>query len=474
MTGTAGGADTDHGVLLSAPTVRGLAALGVPVRGWARPVEVIDLSFDAAPERAFTDAGAFSCSRSALDEALGRAALAAGVERVHGTVREVRREAGGYQAVLDDGRESVPVAAGHVVIATGAPASGPDGSRHTGGLACARRFTGVKLGTRMLLAMDLPATIGPADRPACAWAIPGPGRTVTVGVAQTGGPAPLGPAALMDRALRALAGACLGLEGTEPLGPLTSGPLHTGFTPARVSAADGLLVGDAAGLVNPFTGEGLSYAVQSAQLAADAIAARPSDPDAARRTYATRLGGTFVGYFETARHAARRYHLTWRVLADAAGSDHPFFAKARRAILLPDGLASLTAPERLSLSPREGVLAGKFTIACDEVAITTIRREWPFLARLVISGDVMAHGRLRPAVLFLAALLADGARPDPRRATTAAAIELATLGALAFLSPPPSRRHGRAADSAAIRRDDHLTGREVRRVARSRPPMGSI
>jgi hypothetical protein len=46
-----------------------------------------------------------------------------------------------------------------------------------------------------------------------------------------------------------------------------------------------LLVGDAGGLVNPFNGEGIAYAMESGQIAADVIVqARATDPPAPRGT----------------------------------------------------------------------------------------------------------------------------------------------------------------------------------------------
>jgi flavin-dependent dehydrogenase len=57
----------------------------------------------------------------------------------------------------------------------------------------------------------------------------------------------------------------------EGAGPVAGYPIRSDFlhTPTR---ADGLLaVGEAAGLVNPFTGEGIDYALESAELAAASI-----------------------------------------------------------------------------------------------------------------------------------------------------------------------------------------------------------
>ena len=256
---------------------------------------------------------------------------------------------------------------------------------------------------------------------------------------------------------------------------LVSGPLDAGYSPERMAAAAHLLVGDAAGLVNPFTGEGLSDAVHSGLLAARSIAQHPSDPDAARQAYARRLSASFVGFFETARHAARRYHLTWRVLAASARSDHPFFAKARRVTLLPVGLAGLAPADDLGLRPQETIMLAPFLMACDEVAIMMIRTQWPFLARLMAASDDAAGPRLRPAVLFFAGLLADDRKPDVTCATLAAGIELAHLGALSFLGAPDGTRAPRRGvnwpATTTILAGDFLLAQASRLVAESAPEV---
>ncbi len=61
-------------------------------------------------------------------------------------------------------------------------------------------------------------------------------------------------------------------EGARRLGPVKSYPLRTDFHRARASQGQVLLVGEAAGLVNPLTGEGIRYAVESGYLASQVVA----------------------------------------------------------------------------------------------------------------------------------------------------------------------------------------------------------
>jgi flavin-dependent dehydrogenase len=66
------------------------------------------------------------------------------------------------------------------------------------------------------------------------------------------------------------------------------------------------LVGDAGGMVSPFDGEGIAYAMQSGRLAARAVTqalARPAGPsrEAALRTYPESMKEALGGYFTLGR-----------------------------------------------------------------------------------------------------------------------------------------------------------------------------
>jgi menaquinone-9 beta-reductase len=54
-------------------------------------------------------------------------------------------------------------------------------------------------------------------------------------------------------------------------GRVLSGPLPMGFSRTPASVPGMLVVGDAAGMVNPFNGEGIAYAMEAAELAAELI-----------------------------------------------------------------------------------------------------------------------------------------------------------------------------------------------------------
>jgi flavin-dependent dehydrogenase len=90
---------------------------------------------------------------------------------------------------------------------------------------------------------------------------------------------------LFARLLDALPQAAAATAGAERVGPLR-GVAPLARRVARVSGRGFLLVGDAAGFVDPFTGEGLHRALRGAELAAAAAAAALARPDREPRGYA--------------------------------------------------------------------------------------------------------------------------------------------------------------------------------------------
>jgi flavin-dependent dehydrogenase len=439
----------------------------------ARPMDVMELRFGERPGRTFDELDALVVDAGALRAALVDAATAAGATLLTGTAYAIDRTDGGLRVTV--ATDEPPITVKQVVIATGTSSTSLAARPvHTGaGLSCAQRFAGIDGLDRIVLALIPPRSTRADAPPISAWALPGRDGLCTVGVACVENQEDLEPAELLARALRALADVDPAFTGATAAARRCSGSLDTGFSPERVLAAPGLLIGDAAGLVNPFTGEGLSYALESGLLAAEAILANPGEPEVARRRYAHKLSSAFVGYFETSRHASRRYHLAWRILAAAAEHDTPFFAKGRRAVVLPAGIGGLTAYQSMSVHGPDVAAIGPFLLACDEVMVATIRRDWPFLARLTSAGDGFLHHRIRPALLFAAALVAGGRRIDPAMAPLAAAIELTSLGALAFLGgSPPDPRPARGVDWAVtgvVLAGDFLLAQASRIVAETVP-----
>src|SRR5690606_37813768 len=90
------------------------------------------------------------------------------------------------------------------------------------------------------------------------------------------------------------------------LAPATVGRLPMAGSINPKVGPNWLLVGDAAGSINPFNGEGIDYAYETARMAADlideAIATGTADPLA---RYTTVLDDEYGLYFKVARNFAK-------------------------------------------------------------------------------------------------------------------------------------------------------------------------
>jgi menaquinone-9 beta-reductase len=85
-------------------------------------------------------------------------------------------------------------------------------------------------------------------------------------------------------------------------GPIMGAALPMGFNRVPHYTRGVLLVGDSGGMVNPFNGEGIAYAMESGEIAADVIVqalVRPAGPERERAlaNYPTELKARFGGYY---------------------------------------------------------------------------------------------------------------------------------------------------------------------------------
>ncbi|MBO0715531.1 MAG: geranylgeranyl reductase family protein [Acidimicrobiales bacterium] len=288
-----------------------LPGVDFPARGWAIP-------------------------RRQLDHYLWNQAVAAGAEPVTARVAGVTTEANGEVGVTLEGAPRF--VAGAVIGADGATSAVAaslglvDPARVLWGFAC-RVYRRQEVERPLIALWDPERGRG---FPGYGWLFPGPGGEANAGLGLgTGADRKAG-----SRAVRALDDffahlTALGLlDGTgrgggdrdraAPLGGwLKMGMVGT--TPARGRV---LLVGDAAGLVNPLQGEGIGPAVASAEAAALAVLA---GPDRASRRYTAYLRLAHEGFMGpvAAVHTALIPHpraisatgrlLTWGPLARAVG-----------------------------------------------------------------------------------------------------------------------------------------------------------
>ncbi|MFC4554466.1 geranylgeranyl reductase family protein [Georgenia faecalis] len=94
------------------------------------------------------------------------------------------------------------------------------------------------------------------------------------------------------------------------IGPLRSAALPMAFNRKPHYTQGLLLVGDSGGMVSPFNGEGIAYAMQSGRMAADVVAqalarTSPYEMEKALRTYPKLLSEELGGYFTLGQAFAR-------------------------------------------------------------------------------------------------------------------------------------------------------------------------
>ena len=97
-----------------------------------------------------------------------------------------------------------------------------------------------------------------------------------------------------------------GFAEANATGPVRGGALPMAFNRKPAYTRGLLLVGDAGGVVNPFNGEGIAYAMESGQTAADVVVqalARAEGParERALRSYPDRLRADYGGYYTLGR-----------------------------------------------------------------------------------------------------------------------------------------------------------------------------
>jgi geranylgeranyl reductase family protein len=127
--------------------------------------------------------------------------------------------------------------------------------------------------------------------PGYAWVfpLPGGGANVGYGVLRADGRSgrdlkQLWPELLARPALRDVLG-----PDAVPAEPMRAWPIPTRYDPARLANGRVLFVGDAAGVVDPMTGEGIAQALETGVLAAGAIA-KGGDPNAVATRYRKDVG----------------------------------------------------------------------------------------------------------------------------------------------------------------------------------------
>jgi geranylgeranyl reductase family protein len=290
--------------------------------------------------------------RARFDHLVQRRALDAGAEFRVGHVRELL-PAGGVRL----GAEALP--ARLVVIATGAALSllkrtplAPRRRVHSIAARC--YLTRGSTPEAADWGPDLRFFFDHLPLPGYAWLFPTGPDSANLGYWYTGD-ADISAASELSRLLAEHPELSRLTAGAEPPTKVAGFPIRTDFLTAPKVAPGLLAVGEAAGLVNPFTGEGIDYALESAALAAEAIipalapgAAPGVLPRRALAVYPQALDQRFRGLFLLMAAAQRCAFNPW--VFDR------LFGRGARGQRLVDTLIQVcfgAAPPRRVLAPLE-------------------------------------------------------------------------------------------------------------------------
>jgi geranylgeranyl reductase family protein len=363
--------DKACGDLLGPRGVRLLADLGVDVPVVGRGSDMLvegpgggRIRLPAYPGVSYADHGAI-VPRVSFDACLRDAAIAAGARPVTGRVTAL--------SAPDDHGEMRLALAGEGNLSAGTVV-GADGA-----LSVVGRLAGLVderhaiwgFALRAYVRADVPMPlISLLERepgsifPGYGWLFPGaPGQAnvgIGVGTGTTRQVLPLRPAldAFIDHLKRS------GDLGTSPVGRLVGGWLKMGIAGTTPARGPVLLVGDAAGLVNPLQGEGIAPALTSAVFAAQAI---HNGPRSAAEEYRDLLRETFQ------RHSATATTLQATLL------HHP-------------RLTSMTA-RALTAPPLRRVVGGPWSLLWNDLLEGATPRPAATTARLLAAGTARLTAR---------------------------------------------------------------------------------
>ncbi len=273
--------DKACGDVIGPKAVRILETLGV-----SRPADAIDLSDVAivgpsgAAIRLPSEAGldysgiGWSCPRTSFDAHLLQAAVTHGACVRTARVEKIGSDSRRFELRLSDGTE---VTSDYLIGADGSNSSTAtqldlvDSASLLLGFAARSYVTGkVELPTISLWNSDKRRLF-----PGYGWAFPSFGGRLNLGVGVgVGSNRKLGAAATKQVPIYAELLYRTGIIEKPPtLGPLLGGWIKMGSSGTKAALGNALLVGDAAGFVNPLQGEGIAQAIASGKAAAEVILA---------------------------------------------------------------------------------------------------------------------------------------------------------------------------------------------------------
>jgi flavin-dependent dehydrogenase len=199
------------------------------------------------------------------------------------------------------------------------------------------------------------------------------------------------------------------------------GPLRSGMDPSRCMASGALVVGDAAGLVDPFTGEGIDTALVSGQLAAEVLdtALRRDDPSLLSN-YSDLLERRYRDRFQLGERFVKTYSFIWRMVQTTVDQRGPLFDRVRQGLFSYHGTVS-----NGSIEPPASPL-DQFRNRVDVETKTVASSDFPVFARICLQMQNKQSAHLRQALAYWSYQFG-GSEPDHDAVTVSACLELAKL-----------------------------------------------
>lgn len=295
----------------------------------------------------FAVEGSFLCvKRRVLDAALAQGAAVAGAVCCRAYVRSVRAgEAGGVRVSLGTGAE---VRARVAIVATGADVS----LLEPHGMVERKAPSAVAIRCYVRSRHDIDALVFSLDRsilPGYAWIFPVGDAEYNVGCGVFGAAASEGGLrAMLERFLAQFPAARELMRGATDRSAVRGARLRCGLVGTRATGGVVIAAGESIGATFPFTGEGIGKAMETAELAADAVDAvlgggRLDGLAAYARRMHEELRPKYLGY-----EVAERW-LSHRWLADLLAHRAKRSARVRRALR---GLIDETVDPRRIFSVR--------------------------------------------------------------------------------------------------------------------------